>query len=109
VAGAAGPKGDTGSAGIDAIPLRADIDNTGSRAGGNATKSTRVEEGLTRVHFARSAAGCTYVATLARVATDPEPPAGRITVAEDAGTILVRTYDASGVPQTYGFHLIVAC
>jgi hypothetical protein len=57
---------------------------------------------------------CVYSASLAAVQNGPtleQPPAGRITVADDADPrgVLVKTFDAAGNPVEAPFHLIVAC
>jgi hypothetical protein len=68
-----------------------------------------------RVFFGENnVSACIYSATLAAVQNGPtleQPPAGRITVANDPDprAVLVKTYDAAGSPVEAPFHLIVAC
>ncbi len=109
---ATGLTGDTGPPGVDAVSEWAVIDSSDGRFAGTATGSSSPAIGEIVVSFARSAAGCASVATLARVpgGLDPDPPAGRITVATtDDGCVFVRTYDEDGFPDDFGFHLIVVC
>jgi hypothetical protein len=63
------------------------------------------------VAFDRSVDDCVSTATLATVEAGgtTTPPAGRITVAREAGSVLVRTFNAAGSPAHLPFHLIVAC
>src|SRR4051812_26015992 len=110
--GARGPQGATGPAGPSPATDWAAIDSGGARVAGTATAASNPGFGQFVVSFAHSVAGCATVATLARIPSGPnqDPPAGRITVsATGDGTVLVRTYDASGVLNDFGFNLIVVC
>jgi hypothetical protein len=113
--GPTGPRGLTGAtgpAGPAGVTLTAQVDARGRLFAGSATSA--VEQGAGgdyKVRFARSVAGCTYAATIARVPVGPpeDPPPAEITVAADGDDVRVRTYDASGNSDSFGFHLIVAC
>ena len=111
--GAAGPAGPAGPAGVASFSYRAAVDSGGGVAGGNAaaTASGRSGTGDYRVAFDRSMAGCVFTATLVRVpgGVTVDPPAGRITAAEDNGRIAVRTFDVDGSPRDLPFHLLAAC
>ena len=109
--GHAGPTGAPGPAGPSGVTYRAAINSGGTRVRGNAiTTSTR---GLNEyvVGFERSVDDCVSIATLAAVEGGGTqlPPAGRITVAREAGRVLVKTFDATGAATQLPFHLIVAC
>ena len=109
--GATGVPGPTGPPGASGVTYRAAISSAGIRIRGNAvTAATRgMNEFL--VAFDRSVDDCISTATLARVegGGTVTPPAGRITVARETGSVLVRTYDAAGSASKLPFHLIVAC
>ncbi|MEO8690035.1 MAG: hypothetical protein ABI611_17695 [Solirubrobacteraceae bacterium] len=109
--GATGTTGPTGPPGASGVTYRAAVSSAGSRIRGNAvTAGTRgMNEFL--VAFDRSVDDCVSTATLATVEGGGivTPPAGRITVAREGGSVLVRTYDAAGSPTKLPFHLIVAC
>jgi hypothetical protein len=108
--GAAGAKGDTGLPGKDAVSLWAVVNHDAVRYGGMATAATHDVLGGYLVSFSRAIDGCAASATLARVQGDfADPPAGRVTIAEDSGSVRVRTYGATGMPDDIGFHLIVVC
>jgi hypothetical protein len=107
-AGLAGPQGEPGRA---AVTERAVISSDPERVSGTATSLAHEGLGIFKLTFARSVAGCTFAATLAEVPSNPsvDPSAGRITVEEANGAVRVRTYNANGVAQDLGFHLIVVC
>jgi len=113
--GATGPKGDQGMVGppgpngADAMTEWAVVNSIPSRVAGTATSVSSPTPGEVLVRFGQIVSGCATVATLARVAPDGDPPAGRVTVAENSGGVLVRTYNAAGSAAFLGFHLIVVC
>jgi hypothetical protein len=102
-----GQTGLTGPPGPPGPTYTAAIRAAGTRQRGNATESA--PRGLNEflVAFDRNVDECVSTATLANV--DSSPPAGRITVAREAGKVVVRTYNTAGDPQRLPFHLIVAC
>jgi hypothetical protein len=107
--GPAGPQGAAGPAGPSGATYRAAVNSgAGVRAG---TGTAEGIDGSYLVGFDRSMAGCVFTATLARVEggsrVDPDP--GRITVAEEAGKIRVRTYNADGAPLAEPFNVLAAC
>jgi len=106
--GQAGPVGASGPQGPPGPTYSAAIRATGIKVRGNAIESA--PRGLNEfvVVFDRNVDECVSTATLATI-EGVVPPAGRVTVARDAGRIVVRTYNAAGDPQRLGFHLIVAC
>jgi len=110
--GPAGPQGLAGPAGpqgANGITYRALIDASGVPAGGNTSGAfDSPTDGVYRFGFDRSIAGCALTATLVKVGP-VDPPAGRITAAEDGGRVIVRTYDAAGTPTDLPFHFIAAC
>ena len=103
--GATGPAGPPGPAGVT---LREAVRATGGRSRGNATGSSFDGTNEYLVTFDRSVDDCVSTATLATV-EGVAPPAGRITVAHEAGSVRVRTYNAAGGAQGFPFNLIVAC
>ena len=110
--GATGVTGLTGPPGPRAINEWATVNSATSVVAGTATGVADMATGQVAVSFARSVTGCGFVATLARVpgGLDPDPPGGRITVGTTVdGRVLVRTYDETGAPEYFGFHLIVVC
>jgi hypothetical protein len=110
-----GAQGPTGPVGPAAVTYRAAVTSGGGSVRGNATGAGHVSGNEYHVTFAASNIhDCIYSATLAAVQNGPtleQPPAGRITVADDADPrgVLVKTYDAAGNPVEAPFHLIVAC
>jgi hypothetical protein len=110
--GATGPAGPAGPSGVT---YRAAVTSGGGSVRGNATGAGHVGGNEYRVFFGENnVSGCIYTATLAAVQNGPtleQPPAGRITVANDSDSraVLVKTYDATGNPIEAPFHLIVAC
>lgn len=111
--GSAGQQGPAGPAGPSGVTYRAVVSSAGLLRGGNATENGTGKAGVGdyRVAFGRSMVGCTFTATLARVegGGTVDPPAGRITVAEDSGKVAVRTYDVDGSARDLPFHLLAAC
>lgn len=110
--GPAGPAGPAGPQGANGITYRALIDSSGTAVGGNTSgAASSPNPGEYRFGFDRAISGCALTATLARVAggTVTDPPAGRITTAEEAGRVIVRTYDAAGTATDLPFHFIAAC
>lgn len=107
-AGAVGPPGQTGPTGVT---YRAAVTSAGGRAAGNSSGASGLGTGDYRVGFDRSMAGCVFTATLVRVpgGGTVDPPPGRITAAEDAGKIAVRTFGTDGNPQDLPFHVIAVC
>lgn len=110
--GATGPQGAKGESGPPAAAYRAAVNSGGVSARGNATAVTH--DGATneyRVGFAASVKDCVSTATLARVegGATVDPPAGRITVAHEGDSVLVRTFGADGSPTALPFDLVVAC
>jgi hypothetical protein len=108
IQGERGPQGDPGAPGAAAVTLRAVVGFDGaifdSSEGADADLAGT---GNYLVTFPRSAAGCVYSATLARVnGTDPD--ARTITVASEGNAVRVRTFDGV-TPDGSGFHLIVVC
>jgi hypothetical protein len=110
--GPAGPQGRPGPAGpqgANGITYRALIEASGAPVGGNTSgASDSPADGVYRFGFDRSIAGCALTATLVKVGA-VDPPAGRITAAEDGGRVVVRTYDAAGAATDLPFHFIAAC
>lgn len=110
--GPAGPVGPGGPAGPPGVTYRAAVTSAGETVSGSAgAASSGLGNGLYRVGFDRSMAGCVFTATLVRVpgGGTVDPPAGRITAAEDGGKIAVRTFDVDGTPRDLPFHLLAAC
>lgn len=108
-AGAQGPAGPAGPQGANGITYRALIEASGAPVGGNPSgAASSPNPGEYRFGFDRSIAGCALTATLVKVGA-VDPPAGRITAAEDAGRVIVRTYDAAGAATDLPFHFIAAC
>ena len=111
--GSAGAQGPAGPAGPSGVTYRAVMSSAGLLRGGNANENGTGKAGVGdyRVAFGRSMAGCTFTATLARVegGGTVDPPAGRITVAEDGGKVAVRTYDVDGSARDLPFHVLAAC
>ncbi len=110
--GPQGPVGPVGPTGPTGITFRAAVTSAGSLSAGNASGGGgRVGNGDYRVGFDRSMAGCVFTATLVRVpgGGTVDPPAGRITAAEDNGKIAVRTFDVDGTPRDLPFHVLAAC
>lgn len=111
--GPAGPQGAAGPAGPAGPVYRAAVNSGGGPAGGNPSGQPAGREGtgVYRVSFDRSMAGCVFTATLVRVpgGGTVDPPAGRITAAEDGGQIVVRTFDVDATPRDLPFHVIAAC
>jgi hypothetical protein len=109
--GQTGAPGATGPAGPPAITYRAAISSGGAKVRGNAIGATTRGMNEVLVRFDRSVDDCVSTATLATVENGGTvtPPAGRITVARESGSVLVRTFNAAGSPAQLGFHLIVAC
>jgi hypothetical protein len=103
--GAPGPPGPAG------VALRAAVSSSGALIAGNATASDPAGAGKRLVSFARSASGCTPVATLARNAggSVSNPGPGRIVVAVEGSRVAVETYDAGGTKTNLPFNLLVAC
>lgn len=110
--GPAGAIGAVGPAGPSGLTYRAAVTSAGELAAGNASGGGgRSGPGDYRVGFDRSMAGCVFTATLVRVpgGGTVDPPPGRITAAEDAGKIAVRTFGVDGNPQDLPFHVIAVC
>lgn len=109
--GAQGPAGVAGPAGPSGVTYRAAVTSAGERAAGNSSGASGLGPGDYRVGFDRSMAGCVFTATLVRVpgGGTVDPPPGRITAAEDAGKIAVRTFGVDGNPQDLPFHVIAVC
>jgi hypothetical protein len=107
--GQSGPPGPPGPAGPSGVTYRAAIRSSGGQDHGNATFATRRGLYDYLVGFGRPLADCVSTATLASVDLAGTPPAGRITVAREGDSVLVKTYDAMGNAASLGFHLIVAC
>lgn len=111
--GVKGPIGPQGPIGPSGIVYRAAVDSGGGAVAGNTSGGPAGREGpgLYRVSFDRSMAGCVFTATLVRVpgGGTVDPPAGRITAAEDAGKIVVRTFDVDASPRDSPFHVLAAC
>ena len=109
--GAAGPPGPAGQPGPSGVAYRAAISSGGIRVRGNAIRASTRGMNEFLVEFDRSVDECVSTATLARVESGGTvtPPAGRITVARESGSVLVKTYDAAGAATHLPFHLIVAC
>lgn len=110
-----GAQGPAGPAGPSGVTYRAAVTSGGGSVRGNATGAGHVSGNEYHVTFpASNIHDCVYSASLAAVQNGPtleQPPAGRITVADDADPrgVLVKTYDANGNPIEAPFHLIVAC
>ena len=110
-----GAQGATGPAGPAAVTYRAAVTSGGGTVRGNATGAGHSGGNEYRVFFGENnVSGCIYSATLAAVQNGPtleQPPAGRITVANDTDprAVLVKTFDLAGNPVEAPFHLIVAC
>jgi hypothetical protein len=111
--GAQGPAGPPGPSGIT---YRAAVGAGGGSVRGNASGAGHTSgSNEYQVTFPSSTIhDCVYTATLAAVqsgAVVQQPPAGRITVADDADPrgVLVKTYDVAGNAVEAPFHLIVAC
>jgi hypothetical protein len=106
-----GTPGPAGPAGPSGVTYRAAVDSGGVPHRGNATSYTKPAINQYLVGFDRSVDDCVSTATLAIVegGVTEDPPAGRITVARNAGRVLVKTFNAAGNPQALPFHLIVAC
>jgi hypothetical protein len=111
--GAAGATGPQGPPGSPAVSLRAAIPSGGTVAGGNATAALHTSgTNEYRVAFDRDVGACMYTASLAAVqsgSTVEQPTPGRITVAAEAGRVLVKTFAVDGSPTEQPFHLLVAC
>ena len=114
--GSAGSVGPQGPAGAPAITLRASINSGGGAVGGNAQGVTHNAGGAASneygVSFGRPIDSCTAIATLAGLqngAASEEPAAGRITVANEGGRVLVKTFAADGTPAELPFNVVVAC
>jgi hypothetical protein len=109
--GEQGPRGEQGLPGVDAVTMRAVVDNDASVfASSDGAHVTPLGAGDLVVTFTHSAVGCVYSATLARIAqgSNVDPPADRITVGLSGTGVRVRTYSGA-TPTTSGFHLIVVC
>jgi RNA polymerase sigma factor (sigma-70 family) len=106
-----GRTGPTGPPGPPGPTYRAAIQATGGIGRGDVRGSE--PRGLNEfvITFYRNVDDCVSTATLATVEGEgsPPPPPGRITVAREGGSVLVRTFNAAGDPQRLPFHLIVAC
>jgi hypothetical protein len=110
--GSQGPAGPAGPAGT---ADRAAVNSGGGVVAGTARDNVNHAGGSNEytVQFPHDVSRCVYSATLAAVQNGPtleQPPAGRITVASAGGAnVLVKTYDANGVPTPAPFHLLVSC
>jgi hypothetical protein len=110
-----GAQGPAGPAGPSGVTFRAAVTSGGGTVRGNATGAGHSGGNEYRVFFGENnVSACIYSATLAAVQNGPtleQPPAGRITVANDADprAVLVKTFDLAGNPVEAPFHLIVAC
>jgi hypothetical protein len=109
--GATGAPGLAGPPGPPGVTYRAAISSGGLKIRGNAARVTTRGMNEFLVDFDRSVDDCVSAATLAQVERGGTvtPPAGRITVARENGSVLVKTYDAAGSAKQLPFHLIVAC
>jgi hypothetical protein len=93
------------------VTYRAAVSAAGIAVRGNTVRVGTRGMNEVLVTFDRSVDDCVSTATLATVENGGTvtPPAGRITVARESGSVLVRTFNAAGSPAQLGFHLIVAC
>jgi hypothetical protein len=109
--GPAGPQGLAGAQGPAGPTYWAAVDSSGGRARGNAVLSRHGEEGVYHLQFSRDVSACGAAATLATVpgGSIADPPPGRITVAPEAGGIIVRTYDTNGGVLDLPFNVVIAC
>src|SRR4051812_40965395 len=107
-----GPQGPAGPAGPSGITYPAAVTSGGGSVRGNASGAGHLGGNEYHVTFPSTTIhDCVYSATLAAVQNGPtleQPPAGGITVADDADPrgVLVKTYDAAGNPVEAPFHLI---
>lgn len=98
--GSPGPAGPQGPAGVT---YAASLDPFGTFLRGNAQSTGSPGSGGRIVGFAAPTAGCVAAANIIGEAgyATTEPSSD--------GRVLVRTYDATGVPKHLAFNLIVAC
>lgn len=107
--GQAGPPGPPGQA---AVSYFLEADSAGGTVSGNG--HVIGQQGINGyiVSFSRTVAGCTLVASPARVGggavTDP-PPGTTVIVAHEGTNALVRTFDQNNQPKGLPFALIAAC
>jgi hypothetical protein len=82
-----------------------------SHSSAGAVTGSRASAGVYDVTFAKDVSGCAYAATLGDTGTGT-PLVGFINVASDSGdinSIVVQTFDQTGLAADGSFHLSVSC
>ena len=102
-----GQTGPVGPIGPPGPTHRVVLDSGGGLVRGDPSFYTRRNVGEYLVEFGLPAADCVPTASLSGEKGVPAP--GRITVAREGNSIIVRTYDASGAAKDAAFALIAAC
>jgi hypothetical protein len=87
------------------------VESNGALVRGTALSAVRSGVGTYSVEFAHAVKKCVFTATTGSTTTGT-PPNGYVTVAGsggDANGVFVATYDFTGTPADFSFHLNVRC